>query len=150
MVVGHARFIQSSERFSPIRLPPCYRACSNFQPLQIRSKNTAPGTALGRRVWSRQGSGAFGRKKHQCRRMKKRIYAREERISLYACCECLRFSRKRVRRRLLGKQLLRSVTSIGANYREAYRARSKAEFIANECDELTAIFVTILRRSKGV
>jgi len=60
--------------------------------------------------------------------MKKRIYAREERISLYACCECLRFSRKRVRRRLLGKQLLRSVTSIGANYREAYRARSKAEW----------------------
>ena len=31
---------------------------------------------------------------------------------------------------ILGKQLLRSGTSIGANYREAYRARSKAEFIA--------------------
>ncbi|MDP2178265.1 four helix bundle protein [Methylicorpusculum sp.] len=31
---------------------------------------------------------------------------------------------------VLGKQLLRSGTSIGANYREAYRARSKAEFIA--------------------
>jgi four helix bundle protein len=31
---------------------------------------------------------------------------------------------------VLGKQLLRSGTSIGANYREAYRGRSKAEFIA--------------------
>ena len=83
---------------------------------------------------------------------------------------------------VLGKQLLRSGTSIGANYREAYRGRSKAEFISKcgdclreieetaywlellvdckivspdklqplrqECDELTAIFVTILKRSK--
>jgi four helix bundle protein len=83
---------------------------------------------------------------------------------------------------VLGKQLLRSGTSIGANYCEAYRGRSKAEFIAKcgdclreieetaywlellvdtqivpseklqplreECDELTAIFVTILKRSK--
>jgi four helix bundle protein len=31
---------------------------------------------------------------------------------------------------VLGKQLLRSGTSIGANYRAAGRARSKAEFIA--------------------
>ena len=30
----------------------------------------------------------------------------------------------------LGFQLLRSATSVGANYREADRARSKAEFIA--------------------
>jgi four helix bundle protein len=83
---------------------------------------------------------------------------------------------------VLGKQLLRSGTSVGANYREAYRGRSKAEFISKcgdslreleetaywlellidakiipteklsalrqECDELIAIFVTILRRSK--
>jgi four helix bundle protein len=32
--------------------------------------------------------------------------------------------------RVLGKQVLRSGTSVGANYREAQRARSKAEFIA--------------------
>jgi four helix bundle protein len=83
---------------------------------------------------------------------------------------------------VLGKQLLRAGTSIGANYREAFRARSKAEFIAKcgdslreieesaywlellvesgvvsaeklaplrqECEELTAIFVTILKRAK--
>lgn len=83
---------------------------------------------------------------------------------------------------MLGKQLLRSGTSIGANYREAFRARSKAEFVAKcgdslreieesaywlellvdseivdakklaplraECDELAAIFVTIVKRAK--
>ena len=31
---------------------------------------------------------------------------------------------------VIGKQVLRSGTSVGANYREAYRARSTAEFIA--------------------
>src|SRR6476469_6752463 len=83
---------------------------------------------------------------------------------------------------VLGKQMLRSGTSVGANYREAYRGRSKAEFVAKcgdslreleetaywlqllvdgkivspeklsalrqECDELIAIFVTILKRSR--
>src|SRR5215831_10631468 len=37
---------------------------------------------------------------------------------------------------VLGKQLLRSATSVGANYREAYRARSRAEFIAKGGDSL--------------
>jgi four helix bundle protein len=32
--------------------------------------------------------------------------------------------------RIIGRQLLRSGTSIGANYRAACRARSKAEFVA--------------------
>ena len=83
---------------------------------------------------------------------------------------------------MLGKQVLRSGTSIGANYREAYRSRSRAEFIAKagdclkeleetaywlelliegalveekrlvdlqkECSELTAIFVTIIKKTK--
>jgi four helix bundle protein len=31
---------------------------------------------------------------------------------------------------VMGKQVLRSGTSVGANYREACRARSKAEFVA--------------------
>jgi four helix bundle protein len=31
---------------------------------------------------------------------------------------------------VLGRQVLRSGTSVGANYREAYRSRSKIEFIA--------------------
>ena len=43
--------------------------------------------------------------------------------------------------RILGKQLLRSGTSVAANYREASRARSEAEFVskidqcAQEADE---------------
>lgn len=37
---------------------------------------------------------------------------------------------------VLGKQLLRSGTSVGANYREAMRSRSKAEFIAKLGDSL--------------
>src|SRR4030095_15218800 len=40
---------------------------------------------------------------------------------------------------VLGKQLLRSGTSVGANYREAFRARSKAEFIAKVGDSLREI-----------
>jgi len=90
---------------------------------------------------------------------------------------------KTTQAQVLGKQVLRSGTSVGANYREAFRGRSKAEFIAkcgdalreleetaywfellvegkiveanklselrDECDELVAIFVTIVRRSKS-
>ncbi len=37
---------------------------------------------------------------------------------------------KQTEAQVLGKQLLRSGTSVGANYREASRARSNAEFIA--------------------
>jgi four helix bundle protein len=89
---------------------------------------------------------------------------------------------KKTEAQILGKQALRAGTSIGANYREAYRGRSKAEFISKcgdclreieetaywlellvdsgiiaanklapllqEVDELTAIFVTIVKRSK--
>lgn len=37
---------------------------------------------------------------------------------------------------IIGRQLLRSGTSVGANYREAYRARSDAEFLAKLGDSL--------------
>jgi four helix bundle protein len=37
---------------------------------------------------------------------------------------------------VLGKQLLRAGTSVGANYREARRGRSKAEFISKVGDSL--------------
>jgi four helix bundle protein len=40
---------------------------------------------------------------------------------------------------VLGKQVLRSGTSVGANYREASRGRSKAEFIAKIGDCLKEI-----------
>jgi four helix bundle protein len=54
--------------------------------------------------------------------------------------------------RVLGKQALRSGTSVGANYREAHRSRSKAEFIAKvgdclkELDE-TAYWLELLTES---
>ena len=54
--------------------------------------------------------------------------------------------------RVLGRQVLRSGTSVGANYREAHRARSKAEFIAKigdclkELDE-TAYWLELLDES---
>ena len=35
---------------------------------------------------------------------------------------------KRTEAQVIGKQVLRSGTSVGANYREAYRGRSKAEW----------------------
>ena len=40
---------------------------------------------------------------------------------------------------VLGKQVLRSGTSVGANYREASRARSKPEFISKTGDCLKEI-----------
>ena len=45
-------------------------------------------------------------------------------IRLYAA-----LPRNDVVAQVLGKQALRAGTSVGANYREAHRARSKAEFI---------------------
>jgi len=90
---------------------------------------------------------------------------------------------KTIEAQVIGKQVLRSGTSVGANYREAYRSRSRAEFIAktgdclkeleetaywlelltdagiaqgkqladlqNECEELIAIFVTIIKNTKN-
>jgi four helix bundle protein len=37
---------------------------------------------------------------------------------------------------VLGRQVLRSGTSVGANYREAFRGRSRAEFISKCGDSL--------------
>ena len=57
---------------------------------------------------------------------------------------------KREELRILGRQMLRSGTSVGANYREASRARSDSEFIAKielcaqEADE-TQYWLELLR-----
>lgn len=59
---------------------------------------------------------------------------------------------KSVPAQVMGKQVLRSATSVGANYREAQRARSRAEFIAKigdclkELDE-TAYWLELLDES---
>jgi four helix bundle protein len=44
---------------------------------------------------------------------------------------------------VMGKQVLRSGTSIGANYREADQGRSKAEFVAKMGDSLREIDETV-------
>ena len=52
---------------------------------------------------------------------------------------------KNMEGRVIGNQLLRSATSVGANYRAACKGRSKQEFIAKlgtveeEADEIVAI-----------
>jgi four helix bundle protein len=56
---------------------------------------------------------------------------------------------------VLGKQVLRSGTSVGANYREAYRSRSHSEFIAKAGDSLkeieeTAYWLELLEESSIV
>jgi len=57
--------------------------------------------------------------------------------------------------RVLGKQLLRSGTSVAANYREASRARSEAEFVSKieqctqEADE-SQLWLELLRDDCGI
>jgi four helix bundle protein len=56
-----------------------------------------------------------------------RIRTKDFALRILRLCRSLPF---RDDARVVGKQLLRSGTSVGANYRAACRARSKAEFIA--------------------
>jgi four helix bundle protein len=62
---------------------------------------------------------------------------------------------RREQARIIGKQMLRSGTSVGANYRAACRARSKAEFVAKlgivleEADE-TVFWLELLQESSLV
>jgi len=52
---------------------------------------------------------------------------------------CLALPKSTAVAQVLGKQVLRSGTSVGANYREASRGRSKAEFISKIGDCLREI-----------
>jgi four helix bundle protein len=57
--------------------------------------------------------------------------------------------------RILGKQLLRSGTSVAANYREASRARSEAEFISkiDQCaqeGDKSQLWLDLLQEDCGV
>lgn len=117
--------------------------------------------------------------------MKEEIQDLRERTTEFALRIIKMFSSlpKTTEAQVIGKQVLRSGTSVGANYREAHRARSKAEFIStagislreieetaywlelllkadivpeirlkslrDECDELIAIFVVIIRKAKS-
>jgi four helix bundle protein len=114
--------------------------------------------------------------KRQDLKLRTRTYALRI-VRLYAALP------RKAEAQVLGKQLLRSGTSVGAHYREACRAKSNADFInkiegalqeleesaywlellrdsglitaarlaplLHETDELTAIFVTIVRNTKS-
>ena len=60
---------------------------------------------------------------------------------------------KRIEAQVIGKQVLRSGTSVGENFREAFRARSNSEFIVKlgiclqELDE-TAYWLELLEESE--
>ena len=85
----------------------------------------------------------YDRKKQEFRERTKR-YASAV-IRLY--CQ---LPKNRIEVQVLGKQLLRSGTSVAANYREASRARSDAEFVskidlcAQEADE-SCLWLELLR-----
>ena len=67
----------------------------------------------------------------------------------------VKLDRQREEVSILGKQMIRSGTSVGANYREASRARSDAEFIAKielcvqEADE-TLYWLELLNEDCGI
>jgi four helix bundle protein len=71
-------------------------------------------------------------------------------IHLYA-----KLPRRHVPIDIIGRQLLRSATSVAANYREASRARSRAGFVSKietclqEADE-TQLWLELLRDDCGV
>ena len=83
--------------------------------------------------------------------------ALQERTKQFALSIIRTFSTipKTTEAQILGKQLLRSGTLVGANYREAYRGRSKAEFISKCGDSLreleeTAYWLELLVDAKIV
>ena len=73
-------------------------------------------------------------------------------LRIIKMCEALPDSRAG---RILGDQVFRSGTSVPANYREAYRARSRAEFISKLGDcrkelEETILWFELLGDSQAV
>lgn len=85
----------------------------------------------------------YGKRKHEFRKRTKRCASGI--IRLY-----IELPKNRVECQVLGKQLLRSGTSVAANYREASRPRRDAEFVskieqcAQEADE-SALWLELLR-----
>ena len=73
--------------------------------------------------------------------MRKEEYDLRERTKLFALRVIRLFAAlpKTTEAQVLGKQVLRSATSVGANYREAYRGRSRAEFISKSGDCLREV-----------
>jgi four helix bundle protein len=76
-------------------------------------------------------------KKRQDLRLRTKQFA----LRIIKMCETLPTNRAG---RILGDQVFRSATSVAANYREAFRARSRAEFISKLGDCQKELEETIL------
>jgi four helix bundle protein len=64
--------------------------------------------------------------------IRRRNFGGEPRSSLCAIVRLFQHLPRSTEAQVLGKQLLRSGTSVGANYRAAGRSRSKAEFVSKK------------------
>ena len=64
---------------------------------------------------------------NECERVDLRVRTKEFALRIVRKYAALQ---RRMEADVIGKQVLRSGTSVGANFREAYRGRSNAEFIA--------------------
>ncbi len=87
-------------------------------------------------------------KKRQDLRLRTKKFA----LRIIKLCDSLPNNRKG---RILGDQVFRSGTSVAANYRESYRARSKAEFASKlgDCQkelEETILWFELLVESEAV
>lgn len=74
------------------------------------------------------------------RRQDLRLRTKKFALRISKMCSSLPDSREG---RILGSQVFRSGTLVGANYREAYRARSRAEFISKLGDSQKELEETI-------
>ena len=70
-----------------------------------------------------------------------RLRSKKFALRIIRMCEALPNTRSG---RILGDQIFRSGTSVAANYREAYRARSRAEFVSKLGDCQKELEETIL------
>ena len=88
-------------------------------------------------------------------RGKQELRERTKRYASAAIRVYCQLPKPRVECQILGRQLLRSGTSVAANYREASRARSDAEFVSKidqcsqEADE-TMLWLELLRDECGI
>jgi four helix bundle protein len=88
-------------------------------------------------------------------RGKQELRERTKRYAASAIRAYCALPKNRTECQVLGRQLIRSGTSVAANYREASRARSDAEFVskieqcAQEADE-TLLWLELLREECGI
>jgi four helix bundle protein len=99
--------------------------------------------------------GAPGQSRWRNGRLPEDLRDRTKKYSAEAIRLFIKLPKEREEVRILGKQFLRSATSVAAHVREASRARSDAEFIsklggvAQEADE-SSLWLELLREECGI